>query len=153
CHVVGRPDLAVGAPATPVLDGLEDPLELGDAHLRPRGAHHALLSLSSCARPRRAPIAPSQREDHRKGLLYGQDDVMLGSNVCQARERGVTGQMRICAAGDSYIPSSYFQEAFAGLEQAHDVDYFQIDPTRPFHPVSPSERGLREYQGTPAELA
>ena len=60
--------------------------------------------------------------------------------------------MKILAAGDSYMPPTYFQAAFSALEEAHDVEYFQLDALRPFTPTSPSELGLREYQGAPDEL-
>lgn len=60
--------------------------------------------------------------------------------------------MRILVAGDSYMPPRYFAQAFTELEAAHQIEYFQVDPSRPFRPETPSERGLREYQGSPAEL-
>lgn len=60
--------------------------------------------------------------------------------------------MRILVAGDSYMPPRYFAEAFAELEVAHEIEYFQVDPSRRFTPETPSELGLREYQGSPAEL-
>jgi D-3-phosphoglycerate dehydrogenase / 2-oxoglutarate reductase len=60
--------------------------------------------------------------------------------------------VKILAVGDSYMPIRYFAEAFGELEQAHDVEYLQVDPTRTLEPVTESERKLREYQGSPAEL-
>jgi phosphoglycerate dehydrogenase-like enzyme len=60
--------------------------------------------------------------------------------------------MNILAAGDSYMPPSYFEAAFAALEQDHRIEYFQVDANRPFVPASASELGLREYQGSPQEL-
>lgn len=60
--------------------------------------------------------------------------------------------MRILVAGDSYMPPRYFAQAFTELEAAHQIEYFQVDPSRPFRPETPSERRLREYQGSPAEL-
>ncbi len=60
--------------------------------------------------------------------------------------------MRILVAGDSYMPPRYFAEAFSELEAAHQIEYFQIDASRSFIPETPSERRLREYQGSPAEL-
>lgn len=50
------------------------------------------------------------------------------------------------------MPPRYFAEAFADLERAHDVEIVQVDSARPFNPTTPSERKLREYQGSPAEL-
>jgi D-3-phosphoglycerate dehydrogenase len=61
--------------------------------------------------------------------------------------------MRILAVGDSYMPPRYFQQAFAALEAAHAIEYLQVDAERAFAPASASERRLREYQGSPAELA
>ena len=60
--------------------------------------------------------------------------------------------MKVLAVGDSYMPPRYFAQAFAALERAHRVEYFQVDPTRRFTPASPSELKLREYQGSPDEL-
>ena len=60
--------------------------------------------------------------------------------------------MRILAVGDTYMPPRYFAEAFADLEDAHEVEITQIDSARPFAPSTPSERKLREYQGSPSEL-
>jgi D-3-phosphoglycerate dehydrogenase len=61
--------------------------------------------------------------------------------------------MRILAVGDSYMPARYFADAFAELELAHEIEYLQIDPGRSFPAVSPSECKLREYEGSPSELA
>ena len=60
--------------------------------------------------------------------------------------------MKILAVGDSYMPPSYFADGFAGLEAGHEIEYFQVDAERPFAPESDSERRLKEYQGSPAEL-
>jgi len=61
--------------------------------------------------------------------------------------------MKVLAVGDSYMPSRYFSEAFAELESAHEVEYLDVDADRPFAPSTPSELKLREYQGSPDELA
>jgi D-3-phosphoglycerate dehydrogenase / 2-oxoglutarate reductase len=61
------------------------------------------------------------------------------------------GRMRILAVGDSFMPPRYFAEAFAGLD-GHEVELAQVDEAKTIEPVSPSERGLREFQGSPAEL-
>jgi D-3-phosphoglycerate dehydrogenase len=60
--------------------------------------------------------------------------------------------VKILAAGDSYMPPRYFQEAFVVLEPAHEVDFFQVDDEHAFTPATPSELRLREFQGSPAEL-
>jgi D-3-phosphoglycerate dehydrogenase / 2-oxoglutarate reductase len=68
-------------------------------------------------------------------------------------ERALEPPLRILAVGDSYMPPRYFSEAFADLARFHDVELMQIDAGRAFEPSTPSERKLREYQGSPAELA
>src|SRR5919107_307870 len=85
----------------------------------------------------------------RAACLSGQDDVMLAAprTRCQAH------RMRILAVGDSYMPPRYFAEAFAGLEAVHEVTYRQVDQDRRLEPRTPSERKLREFQGSPEELA
>jgi D-3-phosphoglycerate dehydrogenase / 2-oxoglutarate reductase len=60
--------------------------------------------------------------------------------------------MKILAVGDTYMPSEYFERAFEDLESVHEVEYLQIDAGRAFSPATHSERGLREYQGSPDEL-
>jgi D-3-phosphoglycerate dehydrogenase len=50
------------------------------------------------------------------------------------------------------MPPRYFSEAFAELEGSHEVEIMQIDSARPFSASTPSERKLREYQGSPVEL-
>jgi D-3-phosphoglycerate dehydrogenase len=61
--------------------------------------------------------------------------------------------MKILVVGDTFMSPRYFQQAFAGLEPVHELDYFQIDAARPFGPRTPSELKLAEYQGSPVELA
>jgi D-3-phosphoglycerate dehydrogenase len=61
--------------------------------------------------------------------------------------------MKILAVGDSYMPARYFRQVFADLEADHEIEYCQVDAERPFAPASPSERKLKEFQGSPAELA
>jgi D-3-phosphoglycerate dehydrogenase / 2-oxoglutarate reductase len=60
--------------------------------------------------------------------------------------------VKVLAIGDSYMPSRYFAEAFAGLERTHDIDYFDVDDSQGFEPSTASELKLREYQGSPAEV-
>ena len=45
------------------------------------------------------------------------------------------------------------EEAFVGLEGAHEIEYRDVDPDRPFEPLTPSELKLREYQGSPGEIS
>jgi len=60
--------------------------------------------------------------------------------------------MKILAASDSYMPRRYFEEAFVELEEAHDIAYIAVEDAAPFRPSSPSERKIREYQGSPGQL-
>ena len=60
--------------------------------------------------------------------------------------------MKVLAVGDSYMPTGYFQQAFANLGPRYDVEYLQIEPTASFTPTSPSERRIKEYQGSPSQL-
>lgn len=60
--------------------------------------------------------------------------------------------MKILAVGDSYMPPEYFRQAFANLEQDHEVSYFQVDASRPFTPTSASELRIKEFQGAPDEI-
>jgi D-3-phosphoglycerate dehydrogenase / 2-oxoglutarate reductase len=61
--------------------------------------------------------------------------------------------VNILVIGDSYMPIRYFEPAFAPLELSHEVRYVQIRPDAAFIPATSSERGLREYEGDPAEIA
>lgn len=61
--------------------------------------------------------------------------------------------MRILVVGDTYMGERYFTEAFAALGADHEIETMNVDPARPFIPQTPSELGLREYQGSPEELA
>jgi D-3-phosphoglycerate dehydrogenase len=56
--------------------------------------------------------------------------------------------MRILAVGDSYVPVRYFEEAFAVLAGAHEVDLLQVDEAS-----TPPDLHLKEYQGSPEELS
>ena len=51
------------------------------------------------------------------------------------------------------MPKRYFSAALRGLEREHVVEYFQIDAARTFTPATEAEAGLREYEGSPEELA
>lgn len=62
--------------------------------------------------------------------------------------------MKILAVGDSYMPTHYFRQAFASLEETeHDVTYFQVDDKLTFAPATLSELRIKEYQGAPDELS
>ena len=60
--------------------------------------------------------------------------------------------MKILVVGDSYMAPRAFEQAFRRIEDDHTVEYIEIDRGRPFVPRSQSEKRLREYEGSPAEL-
>jgi D-3-phosphoglycerate dehydrogenase len=61
--------------------------------------------------------------------------------------------MKILVVGDSYMAPRYFKQGFRRVEDEHPVEYVQIDGSRSSPAPSDSERTLREYEGSPAELA
>jgi D-3-phosphoglycerate dehydrogenase len=61
--------------------------------------------------------------------------------------------VKIQVVGDSFVPVEVFKQGFAGLEKKHAVDYVQLDESRAFTPSTPSERAIREYLGTPGQVA
>jgi D-3-phosphoglycerate dehydrogenase / 2-oxoglutarate reductase len=61
--------------------------------------------------------------------------------------------MKILAVGDSYMPTHYFRQVFASLDETeHVVTYLQMDHTRAFAPTTPSELRIKEYEGAPEEV-
>ncbi len=61
--------------------------------------------------------------------------------------------MKILVVGDSFVPVEVFKRGFAGLERSHEIEYVQLDEARPFMPSTASERAIREYLGTPRQVA
>src|SRR6478672_416905 len=61
--------------------------------------------------------------------------------------------MKILAVGDSFVPVPVFQRGLAGLEGAHRIEYLQLDESRDLVPSTASERSIREYLGTPEQIA
>jgi D-3-phosphoglycerate dehydrogenase len=61
--------------------------------------------------------------------------------------------MKILVVGDSFVPVRVFELGLADLRGAHQIEYVQLDESLPFMPVTASERSIREYLGTPAQLA
>ena len=61
--------------------------------------------------------------------------------------------LRILVAGDPYIPAAQFARGLAGMEGEHDIAYLDVDMARPFTPATASELAIREYAGSPDELA
>jgi D-3-phosphoglycerate dehydrogenase len=61
--------------------------------------------------------------------------------------------MRILAVGDSYMPARYFADGFKELAKTHSVSYVECDADLAFSPASASELRLREYLGSPDQVA
>ncbi|HZQ49912.1 MAG TPA: NAD(P)-dependent oxidoreductase [Candidatus Dormibacteraeota bacterium] len=61
--------------------------------------------------------------------------------------------MKILVVGDSFVPVEVFKKGFAGIERAHEVEYLQLDESHLLEPRSESERSIREYLGTPGQIA
>jgi D-3-phosphoglycerate dehydrogenase len=61
--------------------------------------------------------------------------------------------MKILAVGDSFVPVPVFQTGLAGLRGAHQIEYLQLDESQELVPATTSERSIREYLGTPAQIA
>jgi D-3-phosphoglycerate dehydrogenase len=61
--------------------------------------------------------------------------------------------MKILVVGDSFVPVPVFEQGLAGLQSAHRLEYLQLDESQDFVPVSASEASIREYLGTPSQVA
>ena len=61
--------------------------------------------------------------------------------------------MKILAVGDSFVPVSVFRAGFGRLERKQDVEYMQLDESRQADPLSGPTGAIREFLGTPDELA
>ncbi|MGH7762842.1 MAG: hypothetical protein ACREOM_00295, partial [Candidatus Dormibacteraceae bacterium] len=61
--------------------------------------------------------------------------------------------MKILVVGDSFVPVAVFKRGFADLEARHHIEYLQLDESLPATPVTDSLRSIREYLGSPGEVA
>jgi len=61
-------------------------------------------------------------------------------------------KLKILVVGDSYMPPQYFAQAFSGLDEAHAITYCAVKDAGLRRPSTASERKLREYQGSPAQV-
>lgn len=61
--------------------------------------------------------------------------------------------MKILAVGDSFVPVAVFQQGFAALQKQHQVSYLQLDESRPAPAPTESGRRIREFLGSPDEVA
>ena len=61
--------------------------------------------------------------------------------------------MKILVVGDSFVPVPVFERGLATLQSTHQLEYLQLDESQELVPNSASERSIREYLGTPAQVA
>jgi D-3-phosphoglycerate dehydrogenase len=61
--------------------------------------------------------------------------------------------MKILVVGDSFVPVPVFERGLAALQGTHQLEYLQLDESQELVPNSASERSIREYLGTPAQVA
>jgi D-3-phosphoglycerate dehydrogenase / 2-oxoglutarate reductase len=61
--------------------------------------------------------------------------------------------VKILVVGDSFVPVAVFKRGFANLEKEHRIEYLQLDESLPAAPATESEQSIREYLGSPAEIA
>lgn len=61
--------------------------------------------------------------------------------------------MKILVVGDSFVPVPVFELGLAALQGAHQLEYLQLDESQELMPISASEGSIREYLGTPAQIA
>ena len=61
--------------------------------------------------------------------------------------------MKILVIYDAYIPSEFFQKAFASIGRSNSVRFERLNDLNRKAPESQSEKSIREYSGSPDELA
>jgi D-3-phosphoglycerate dehydrogenase len=61
--------------------------------------------------------------------------------------------MKILVVGDSFVPVPVFERGLAALRGKHELEYLQLDESKEMVPVTPSECSIREYLGTPPQIA
>jgi D-3-phosphoglycerate dehydrogenase len=65
---------------------------------------------------------------------------------------GHTASLGILVVGDSYCPSAAMREAFNRISHLHRVSFVDVTDDADWVPSTASERRLREYMGTPAQV-
>lgn len=60
--------------------------------------------------------------------------------------------MKILVAGDSFVTVEDFEQAFSGISEDNEVRYIKMDEKESFMPSSESEKRIKEYLGSPAQL-
>jgi D-3-phosphoglycerate dehydrogenase len=61
--------------------------------------------------------------------------------------------VKILVVYDTYIPEDYFRRAFASIARQHQVRFARLDELRRDPPETDSEKSIKEYSGSPKELA
>lgn len=61
--------------------------------------------------------------------------------------------MKVLAVGDQFLGEDALRAGFRRLEQAHEISYLQVDESSPFRPRTDSQRRIREFAGSPEEIA
>jgi D-3-phosphoglycerate dehydrogenase / 2-oxoglutarate reductase len=61
--------------------------------------------------------------------------------------------MKILVVGDSFVPVSVFERGLATLRGKHELEHLQLDESQEMAPITASECSIREYLGTPSQLA
>jgi len=61
--------------------------------------------------------------------------------------------LKILVVYDAYVPKEYFEKAFAALGRTNTVRYAKLSGFGQQPPQNDSERSIREYSGSPKELA
>ncbi len=60
--------------------------------------------------------------------------------------------MKILVAGDSFVTVEDFRKAFTEISKSNDVRFIKMNESESFKPASDSEKRIKEYLGSPAQL-
>jgi len=61
--------------------------------------------------------------------------------------------MRILIAADNGVRREHFEKAFKEIGREHEVKIIEVDRNVPFTPTTPSEKMIKEYVGSPKQIA
>src|SRR5207245_4544500 len=61
--------------------------------------------------------------------------------------------MKILVVGDAFVPVPGCQRGLAAVQGKHQIEYLQLDESHELAPATASELSIREYLGTPAQIA
>src|SRR2546430_7681269 len=76
----------------------------------------------------------------------------ISSRAGSTPERAPAAAVKILVFGDSFVPVAVFRRGLAPIQADHDIEYVQLDEGRQDSPPG-SLRSIREYLGTPGQLA